>query len=47
MDVELMTNEELKKEIEIMLYEIDDEEALEEIYNYAVKLLEMEKSDGQ
>lgn len=47
MDVDLMTNEELKNEIKRMLYEIDDEEAQEEIYNYAVKLFEMEKNNEQ
>lgn len=47
MDVDSMTKEELLEGIERMLYEIDDEEALEEIYNYAVKLFEMEKNNEQ
>lgn len=47
MDVESMTKEELLEGIERMLYEINDEEALEEIYNYTVELFEMEKNNGQ
>lgn len=42
-----MTKEELLEGIERMLCEIDDEETLEEIYNYVVELLETEKSNGQ
>ncbi|MCX4378590.1 MAG: hypothetical protein OSJ61_20820 [Lachnospiraceae bacterium] len=47
MDIESMTKEKLLEGIERMLYEINDEEALEEIYNYAVELFEMEKNNGQ
>mgnify|MGYP006971273385 CR=1 FL=1 len=46
-DIESMTKEKLLEGIERMLYEINDEEALEEIYNYAVELFEMEKNNGQ
>ena len=47
MDIEMMSCEEMKKEIIRIIQEIENVEFLEEIYHFVKKLLKMEQAEEQ